>query len=118
MDAYRQRSFELSVAGYFANPTLAGSLTPFRVTGRVQQSIWESLDDFDLRDALRAVEMPVLVVHGREDPIPLSSSEAVAKALRGELVVLDACGHVPYVEQPAALFAAIERFLGPAGNSQ
>jgi len=122
MDAYRQRSFELSVAGYFANPALAGSLTPFRVTGRVQQSIWESLGDFDLRDslqdALRAVEMPVLVVHGREDPIPLSSSEAVAKALRGELVVLDACGHVPYVEQPAALFAAIERFLGPAGNSQ
>lgn len=118
MDAYRQRSFELSVAGYFADPSLAGSLTPFRVTGRVQSSIWESLGDFDLREALRAVAMPVLVVHGREDPIPLSSSEAIATALRGELVVLESCGHVPYVEQPAALFAAIERFLGSTGNSQ
>lgn len=112
MDAYRQRSFELSVAGYFANPALASSLTPFRVTGKVQQSIWDSMGDFDLRPALRAVHVPVLVVHGREDPIPLPSSEAVAEALQGELVVLDACGHVPYAEQPAALFAAVERFLG------
>jgi proline iminopeptidase len=112
LEAYRQRSFELSVAGYFADPARASALTPFRVTGRVQQSIWESLGDFDLREALRGVDVPVLVVHGREDPIPLSSSEAVAESLRAELVVLDACGHVPYVEQPAALFAAIERFLG------
>lgn len=111
--AYRQRSFELSVSGYFANPGLAHSLTPFRVTGRVQQSIWESLGDFDLRPALRGVHLPVLVVHGREDPIPLSSSEAVAQSLDGELVVLESCGHVPYVEQPTALFSALERFLGP-----
>jgi pimeloyl-ACP methyl ester carboxylesterase len=31
--------------------------------------------------------------------------------LGAELVVLDDSGHVPYVEQPDALFAAIERFL-------
>jgi pimeloyl-ACP methyl ester carboxylesterase len=111
MDAYRQRSFELSVAGYFAEPGLAHALTPFRVTGKVQASIWESLGDFDLRERLRAVRVPTLVVHGREDPIPLTSAEAAAEALRAELVVLDACGHVPYVERPDALFAAIERFL-------
>src|SRR5579885_2861901 len=46
--AYRQRTFELSVAGYFADPTAAHDLTPFRVTGRVQQSVWDSLGDFDL----------------------------------------------------------------------
>ena len=44
-DAYRQRAFEVSVAGYFADPTRARDLTPFRVTGRVQQSIWQSLGD-------------------------------------------------------------------------
>ncbi len=108
---FKQRSFELSVAGYFADPRRAESLTPFRVTGKVQQSIWNSLGTFDLRDELRAVDLPVLVVHGRQDPIPLQSSEAVAEALRGQLVVLDDCGHVPYVEQPAALFDAMQRFL-------
>lgn len=109
--AYRQRAFELSVAGYFADPHRATALTPFRVTGKVQQSVWASLGDFDLRDALRGVHCPALVVHGREDPIPLVSAEATAECLGAELIVLDDCGHVPYVEQPDALFGAIAAFL-------
>lgn len=110
-DAYRHRAFELSVAGYFADPDRATALTPFRVTGKVQQSVWESLGRYDLGQKLRAVEVPALVVHGRQDPIPLASAEAVADALRAPIVVLDDCGHVPYVEQPKALFHAIRAFL-------
>ncbi|HVX40993.1 MAG TPA: alpha/beta hydrolase [Gemmatimonadaceae bacterium] len=112
-DAYRQRAFELSVAGYFADPGAAHDLTPFRVIGRVQQSIWDSLGDFDLLapGALDAVGCPTLIVHGRQDPIPLASSEAAARAMGAELVVLGGSGHVPYVEQPQALFAAIRDFL-------
>jgi proline iminopeptidase len=111
-DAHKQRMFELSVAGYFADPRRAHDLTPFRVTGRVQQSIWNSLGDFDLMPALRDIHLPSLVVHGRQDPIPLASSEAVARALGAKLLVLEDCGHVPYVEQPAQLFAALLAFLG------
>ncbi len=110
-EAYKQRTFELSVAGYFANPARARDLTPFRVTGRVQQSVWESLGEFDLIPALAALTIPTLVVHGREDPIPLASAEAAANALRAERVWLEDCGHVPYVEQAAALFAAVASFL-------
>ena len=113
-EAYRQRSFELSVAGYFADPRRAHDLTPFRVVGRVQQSIWESLGDFDLTQPgfLDSVTAPSLVVHGRQDPIPLASSESAARSLRASLVVLEECGHVPYVEQPAPLFQALNSFLG------
>lgn len=110
-EVYRQRSFELSVAGYFADPYRARDLTPFRVTGKVQQSVWTSLGEYDIRDKLRAVHCPTLVIHGRQDPIPLESAEAAASCLNAELVVLDDCGHVPYVEQPGALFTAIRRFL-------
>ena len=112
-DAYKQRAFELSVAGYFADPRNARDLTPFRVTGRVQQSVWESLGDYDLLEPgrLDMMKLPALVVHGRQDPIPLASSEGVARALGAELVVLDGSGHVPYVERPDALFPAIENFL-------
>jgi proline iminopeptidase len=109
--AYRQRSFELSVAGYFADPARARDLTPFRVVGRVQQSVWTSLGDFDLTPQLARVAIPALIVHGREDPIPLESSEAAASALGARLVVLDDCGHVPYVEQPQSLFDAVREFL-------
>jgi proline iminopeptidase len=112
-DEYRQRTFELSVAGYFADPAAAHNLTPFRVTGRVQQSIWDSLGDFDLLAAgqLDSVHLPALVVHGRQDPIPLASSTAAARELGAELVAIDDAGHVPYVEQPRMLFDAIRSFL-------
>lgn len=110
-DAYRQRGFELSVAGYFADPTRAHDLTPFRVVGRVQQSVWGSLGDFDLTPALARVAVPALIVHGREDPIPLESSEAAARALGARLLVLEHCGHVPYVEQTQSLFDAMREFL-------
>lgn len=110
-DAYRQRGFELSVAGYFADPARAHDLTPFRVVGRVQQSVWSSLGDFDLTSPLAHVGVPALIVHGRQDPIPLESSEVAARALGARLVVLDHCGHVPYVEQPQSLFDALRDFL-------
>jgi proline iminopeptidase len=106
-EAYRHRVFELSVAGYFADPERARDLTPFRVTGRVQQSVWASLGEFDLVPRLEGLQVAAFVVHGRQDPIPLASSEAGARALGAELVVLDQCGHVPYVEQPTALFTAL-----------
>jgi len=110
-DGYRQRAFELSVAGYFADPRRARDLTPFRVTGRVQQSVWESLGDFDVVAQLEGIRLPSLFLHGRQDPIPFESSEEGARALGAPLVMLEDCGHVPYVEQPVALFAAIDAFL-------
>ena len=111
--AYRQRTFELSVAGYFTDPTAAHDLTPFRVTGRVQQSVWESLGDYDLLapGQLDSVTIPTLILHGRQDPIPLASSEAAAKAMGAALVVIEGSGHVPYVEQPGQLFPPLQVFL-------
>ena len=112
-DGYRHRAFELSVAGYFAEPNRARDLTPFRVVGRIQDAIWASLEDFDLTrpGMLDSVEVPAMFVHGRQDPIPLESSALAAAAMRARLVILEECGHVPYVEQPERLFAAINPFL-------
>ena len=110
-DTYRQRMFELSVAGYFADPRRASDLTPFRVIGRVQQTIWKSLGDYDLIPALGTVRLPAFIAHGRQDPIPLASSESAARALGTHCLVLERCGHVPYVEQPEQLFPPLLAFL-------
>ena len=110
-DAYRQRAFELGVAGYFSDPRNARDLTPFRVVGRVQQSVWESLGDFNLISDLKGIKIPSIMITGRDDPIPFASSSAGASALGTNLVVLDECGHVPYVEQPERLFKALDPFL-------
>ena len=109
---YKQRTFELAVAPYFSDPQKARNLTPFRVTGRVQSSVWESLgQDYDLIRELAPLGFPAMFIHGRDDPIPTASSVEGAKAMDAELVLLDDCGHVPYVEQPGQLFVALDRFL-------
>lgn len=110
--AYRQRAFELSVAGYFAQPAMSRELTPFRVMGRVQESVWRSLADFDVIAQLERLRgVPALVMHGWYDPIPAESSYFAARALGARFVVLEASGHVPHVEQPRSLFSIIEHFL-------
>jgi proline iminopeptidase len=117
-DEYRQRNFELAVAAYFADPSKARNLTPFRVSGRVQQTVWESIgSDYDVLGRLSPLGFPTLVVHGRDDPIPAASSTEGAKAMNAQLVLLDDCGHVPYVEQPGQLFAALDAFLAASDTS-
>jgi len=110
-ESYRRRQFELAVAPYFARPELATELTPFRVSGKVQQSVWASLGDYDAVSSAASLRIPALVVHGRHDPIPLRSSQEVADAMRARFLVLENSGHVPFIEQPDALFTAVEQFL-------
>ena len=111
LDAYRQRAFELGVAGYFAHPDRAANLTPFRVTGRVQQSTWASVDGPRVLAALPGAQVPALVIHGDRDPIPVASARATADGLGATYVELTDCGHVPYVEQPVALHQALADFV-------
>ena len=109
--AYRQRVFELSVAPYFHDPAQAANLTPFRVTGRTQQAVWESLGEYDLRPGLEALTCPSVVLHGDDDPIPLESARDTAMRLNAPLTILDRCGHVPYVEAFDRFRQTLDEFL-------
>lgn len=111
--AARRARFALAVTGYFVEPRNALSLTPFRVIQKAEQAVWASLEGFDLRPRLPSLRgTPMLVVHGREDPLPVATAVETAEAAGARLVLLDRCGHVPYVEAPEALFAVLEPFLG------
>lgn len=96
--AYARRAFELSVAPYFFDANRTRDLTPFRVTGRTQQEVWDSLGDYDLRPALSRLAFPALLLQGRDDVIPEESARTVAQLLGADLHLLPNCGHVPYVE--------------------
>ncbi len=111
VEAYRRRMFELSVAGYFHDWRRARELTPFRITGRTQQEVWESLGDFDLRPRLGRVQVPAAVVHGEDDPIPIAAAAELARILGAPLHAIPDCGHVPYVEAPEQFVQALDRFL-------
>jgi proline iminopeptidase len=113
--AFRRRAFDLSVAAYFHDPSRAHELTPFRVTGRTQQEVWESLGDYDLLPSLRGLRgIPALVVHGDDDPIPIESARATARALGATFQVIPNCGHVPHVEAPEAFVRILGGFLPAA----
>lgn len=110
--AYARRLFELAVAGYFHDPARARDLTPFRVTGRTQSEVWASLgEEYDLRPQLRTLRVPAMVLHGEDDPIPLSSAKRTAEALDALFVPLPATGHVPYVEAHEQFVAVLDAFL-------
>lgn len=62
---------------------------------------------------LSAVEQPVLILWGEDDGLlPVSSVEWFRKGLRrGQIEMMPHCGHLPMVEQSAAVGARIARFL-------
>ncbi len=56
--------------------------------------------------------MPTFVIHGERDLVPRECATHVAAAIPGSrLVVLDGCGHFPFVERPAETLDAIIGFL-------
>lgn len=116
--AYQRRAFELAVAGYFRDPEQARNLTPFRVTGRTQDAVWESVAATDLRaelDELAELCIPALVLHGRHDAIPLEAAERVAELLcDARLEVLEQSGHVPHVEEFETFRRVLDDFLPKA----
>jgi pimeloyl-ACP methyl ester carboxylesterase len=121
--AYQRRAFELSVAGYFRDFHDAKNLTPFRVTARTQQAVWDSLGEYDLRAQLKSLAsrfprpsgsplgLPASrVVHGSFDPIPIAGSRELATLLQTTLVDLPV-GHCPHVEATDDFVRALDGFL-------
>lgn len=66
----------------------------------------------DRIEALQKTEIPALIVHGHQDPIPESVALENQRLLRrSRLVWLDSCGHLAWLEQPEALEKALFGFL-------
>jgi D-alanyl-D-alanine dipeptidase len=65
-------------------------------------------------EALKKVDIPALIIHGRQDPMPESVALENQKLLKGSrLVWLERSGHWPWIEQPEAFEKALFEFLFP-----
>lgn len=67
----------------------------------------------DLRPALAAIDLPLLLVHGGADPIcPPGASRAMQEVVPGaRRVELPGVGHAPFLSRPEVFRAAVGAFL-------
>ena len=71
------------------------------------------LHRLDSRELLHDICVPTLILCGREDVLcPVAAHEAMAGAISGAtLVVVDGAGHLPTLERPGAVNAAVRSWL-------
>jgi 3-oxoadipate enol-lactonase len=77
----------------------------------------EAIRDADLRDSVGKIQAKSLVLCGAEDAAtPPNLVRELAKTLpQARFELIDQAGHVPSIEQPAAMAAKIKRFLQENG---
>ena len=66
-----------------------------------------------MREDLRALEIPVLVVHGRHDVyVAPAAAHWIADNVRGaRLELFEDSGHAPFLDEPERFRAALDSFL-------
>jgi len=78
----------------------------------VMSKIYESLGDWDWRDDMSNLLMPVLTIQGEQDPLPMAGAEEWVEILpNARLLKISDSGHLPFVEQPEIFYPAVEQFL-------
>lgn len=101
---------------YLASPTGRGLRTTLlRTSPEGYAAAAEALAIADLTRTTSALRLPALVIVGERDPsTPVASAEALRDAIPGaELVVIPGAAHIPLVEHPGAVTAAMRNFLTP-----
>ncbi|MGH2923166.1 MAG: alpha/beta fold hydrolase, partial [Solirubrobacterales bacterium] len=74
---------------------------------------------YDIRDRLEEIEVPTLIVWGRNDrvvPVPAALSYEKRIGDNADLVIFDECGHVPQMERPVRFNRVVAEFLRTHGT--
>lgn len=83
------------------------------------EHILPKMGSWDFRPRLAGLDLPVLVLQGDEDLVPIQASrDWAASCPDGRFLAIEGAGHHPYIERPQEFFPAAEAFLRggwPAG---
>jgi len=73
----------------------------------------EAMTDPTLRDRLKDVFIPTLVLWGAADGVvtPAYGRAYAAAFADAQFEMIERAGHLPHVEQPAATYALIDQFM-------
>jgi proline iminopeptidase len=78
---------------------------------------FEELAGWSSVDRLHEVDVPTLLIAGRHDALTAwPQSERIAARLPdSEVVILEESGHIPWLDEPDAFFAAVRDWLERRG---
>jgi proline iminopeptidase len=67
---------------------------------------------YDVRDGMRRLTRPVLIIHGHQDPVGDKTPEDTHQLNQSStLRYIDKCGHFPWIEQPEKFQSILAEFL-------
>ena len=125
--AYCRLYNEITVPSNFTNSVFVSQLADIcQYENEHPENLWPyfgallpSLGNYDWRDSFDQLTMRRLVIHGKEDGVPLAGGEAwVTGQSNARILVLSPAGHFPFIEQQEETIGAIKTFLDgdwPAG---
>jgi proline iminopeptidase len=74
--------------------------------------IFQSIGKWDWREQVKALEVPVLTIHGDHDSIPMEGARTWVYSLpNARLLVIPNAGHLPFVEDPELFYSSVDGFL-------
>lgn len=114
-----ERYMTVFFRSYFYDQGLGNSLN-MKVTDTTRKNLGllastplnHAIRNYDIVDRLSEIEVPTLIVHGRQDVIPVEYAEEIHESIPGsEFVIIEECGHFPYIEKPAVFFDLVDSFM-------
>lgn len=113
-----ERTVRVLVENYYAPSAPAGlresSIRQLLASGQaVTLADYTACNTFDVRDLIRTISAPTLVICGRDDKMtPLAYSEFLAKNIpNARLMLIEQAGHMVMLEQPTAFNTALRDWL-------
>lgn len=103
---------------YCYDPSFADSInlwyrdTTYEIVEGRYHRLWEFFGDYDIRESLKLVTCPTLILYGNYDPTPFEFIQPIHEGIAGsELVRFDSAGHWLWVEAPDRIMPVIRDFL-------
>jgi len=100
----------------FPGPVICEGATPGCFPAFKYEEITKALEALymtDLREELKTIDIPVLLVHGRGDYIcPIGAAEYMGSRIKGaRLEVIEDAGHAPHITRPELFNTILRDFL-------
>lgn len=112
-----EKFFRLNFKKNFYDKSLLGSLNlslnenTAKHVPYINSILLNSLGNFDIHYQLKAIKCITLIIHSEYDPVRLELIERIQNNIsNSKLVVLEKCGHFPFIESQEKLFSILEDF--------